>query len=283
MTDAQGLPTIDGAVVQRVVLVDQLHRTRRMRSEASSLPGHLVQVTISGHLWQETGGRRYKIGPGTAVWYHDDERVCSEVVQPPWVYYTANFLAPTLGPPPYEHRVKQVDAQVVRHFERLLTAWRNTAIAPMIRHMEVHARLLDLLMRLVSVGGTAFGMEPAAKLWWDLEAKLRGQLNQPLDLKTIQELTRRSLRTIIRSCHSAVGMAPMRRVRQMRLSLARGLVLYGDERISEIARHVGYGRVQEFSRDYRKEFRCTPTQDRAAGPDYPLIKTYPASKGRREK
>jgi transcriptional regulator GlxA family with amidase domain len=118
-------------------------------------------------------------------------------------------------------------------------------------------------------------MDPATRLWWDIESQIRGDLSQPISLTTIQELSRRSLRTIIRSCHCAVEMAPMQRVKQMRLGMGRGLVVYSDLPFSEIARRVGYSRVQEFSRDYHKEFGVTPTNDRTAGPDYRLGRRHP--------
>jgi transcriptional regulator GlxA family with amidase domain len=48
------------------------------------------------------------------------------------------------------------------------------------------------------------------------------------------------------------------------MSLARGLVRHSELGIGEIARQVGYSRVHEFSRDYRKHFALAPTADRRA-------------------
>lgn len=60
----------------------------------------------------------------------------------------------------------------------------------------------------------------------------------------------------------------MRRVKRLRLSYARGLVLYSPLSLTDIALRVGYGRVQELSRDYRQHFGITPREDRQRGPDY---------------
>ena len=65
---------------------------------------------------------------------------------------------------------------------------------------------------------------------------------------------------------AAVGLPPMKRLKQIRLSLARGLVHYSDLNMTEIALRVGYGRVHEFSRDYRLAHGRPPTADRAAAP-----------------
>ena len=93
-------------------------------------------------------------------------------------------------------------------------------------------------------------------------------LSQPIDLRFLQSLSRRSRHSIIRACHLAVGTAPMKRVKEIRLSYARGLVLYSRLPMTEIALGVGYSRTQELSRDYRKRYGVTPTEDRQAGPDY---------------
>ena len=267
-SSADAAPIADGSIIQRVVLVDQLERPKPARFEASSLPGHLIHLTTSGRAQLESEGRRYDVAPGVAVWYHENELVQAQVLDPPWVFYTVSFEAPILGPPPFDQRVKPVGNTAVRCFQRLLEAWRDTSAEPAARHMRIHARLLDLLVQLLPRRGQPFRMDPAAQLWWDLEAQIRTDLARPISLGTIQKLTSRSLRSIIRSCHRATGMAPMKRVKLLRMSLARALVLHSDLPFSQIASRVAYTRVQEFSRDYHRYFGLTPTQDRAEGPDY---------------
>jgi transcriptional regulator GlxA family with amidase domain len=57
----------------------------------------------------------------------------------------------------------------------------------------------------------------------------------------------------------------MKRLKQIRLSLARGLVQHSDLNMTEISQRVGYARVHEFSRDYRKAHGRPPTAERNAG------------------
>ena len=213
-------------------------------------------------------GRRQDYEPGAAIWYNENELVRTEMLEAPWDYYTVNFVAPTISPPTSEQRLKRVGEHAVEAFDRLLQAWRDVSAAPMLRHIQTHAALLNLIALLLPEPGSPYRMDTATELWWDLENKIRADLSRPLDLNFIQTFTGRSLRTIIRSCHCAVGMAPMQRVKQLRMSMARGWVLYSELPFAEIARRVGYSRGQEFSRDYRKEFNVTPSEDRAAGPDY---------------
>ena len=70
----------------------------------------------------------------------------------------------------------------------------------------------------------------------------------------------------------------MKRVKELRLSYARGLVQHSELSISEIAYRTGYSRVQELSRDYHERFNVTPREERAQAPSYREIE-HPDAKG----
>lgn len=251
-------------VVQRVHLVDQYVRTQpHYRFTATSLPGHLIQMMTRGRTTHEVSGRRYELRPGSVIWYHEDELVRGVVHQWPWRFYTLNFIAPALEPPPYEQRVRQGNHQVLRQFQALLDAWREVGMAPLRRELRVQSALADLLAILWQPGVAPYKTDESARLWWDLETRLRQNLSRPASLADMQRLTGRSQATIARACLRAVGAPPLRRMKQVRMSFARGLVRNSDLRIKEIAARCGYGRIHEFSRDYRRHFGVPPTHDRA--------------------
>jgi transcriptional regulator GlxA family with amidase domain len=112
-------------------------------------------------------------------------------------------------------------------------------------------------------------------MWWRIEKQLRIRLEQPISLDGIRRLGGLSLRTIIRACKAATGVPPMRRLKDIRLSFARGLVQHSDLTITEIAFRVGYARSQEFSRDYHRRFGITPREDRARPPGYRELERPP--------
>ena len=149
--------------------------------------------------------------------------------------------------------------------ELLLSAWRDTGAPPTARHLRVHALLGEILLELLPESVQAFRTDLLTQLWWDLEAKIRADLSLPISMSLLERMARRSQRTIIRACRLAVGKSPMRRVKEIRLSYARGLVQLSELSMSEIACRIGYGRVQEFSRDYHRQFHTTPTEDRSQG------------------
>lgn len=259
---------VEGAAIQRVVLVDRISRRRAGFYHATTLPGHLVQLTLTGRARHETGGRTFIAEEGTVVWFHEDEETRIEAERVPWTFYTVNFVASLLPPPPYDRRIRRGTAETRRRFEALLRAWRDHTVGLLVRHLRVEARLLDLLADVLPAEAAPLRIDPAARVWWELEERLRGRLGEPVRLADLCRWSGRSVRTLYRACRRATGLAPMKRVKRIRLSLARGLVLHSQLNVSEIAYRVGYERVQELCRDYRRFVGMTPLEDRAAGPDY---------------
>ncbi len=261
-------PPLDGSVIQSVVLVDRVTRTTTGPFKSVSLPGHLIHVVFEGRVEQSSGGTLQEIGPGEAVWYHENEEVSGHIREAPWTFYTVNFVAVRLAAPPLSQRVLPVDNRVLELMEMLLSTWRDTAAPDTRRHVRVHALLLNVIERLLPESTAGHRIDSATDLWWEIESRVRGELAEAIDLRFLEKLTGRSRQTIIRSCHHAVGMSPMKRIKELRLSYAQGLVLHSKLPMTQIALCVGYGRVQEFSRDYHNRFGVTPTGDRKVGPRY---------------
>jgi transcriptional regulator GlxA family with amidase domain len=140
------------------------------------------------------------------------------------------------------------------------------ALAPVIRHLQVHAAMASLLGEVLEdfdhIPSQSVEMPALARLWWEVEAKVRKRVGQPLTLPELAELSDRSQATLARACHAAVGMAPMKRLKHIRMNLAQGLLYRSDLSIKEVSARLGYDRLHEFSRDYRKHFGTSPRHDR---------------------
>ncbi|MHC4874825.1 MAG: helix-turn-helix domain-containing protein [Planctomycetota bacterium] len=50
----------------------------------------------------------------------------------------------------------------------------------------------------------------------------------------------------------------MQRLRSLRMSEARGLLIYSSLNITQIAQYLDYPRVHEFSREFKKYFGVSP-------------------------
>jgi AraC-like DNA-binding protein len=268
MLKVMDIPPIHGAIVTEVTLVDRIERAKPRTFQSESLPGHLIHVCTAGEVEQCAGGITQHFAAGDAIWYFENEPVQGRVLHAPWVFYTVNFRAPSLAPPPLSQRVQPVEPHVIQCIERLFTTWIATDMPAMLRQLRVHILLLELLADLVPVEWQHHRADDPTRLWWELERQLRSHLDQSIDLALLEELSGRSQRSINRACRLATGMPPTKRIKQVRLGYARGLVQLSELSMTEIALSTGYSRVQEFSRDYHANFGRTPSDDRRAGPDY---------------
>ena len=251
--------------VDSIRLVERFERPAANYSfTATSLPGHLLHLVVAGRVEQTCNGRRQHLAPGTFVWYHEDEWVEGRVLAAPWIYYSVNFAAPTLAPPEFDARLQAGRAELQPAFAALHAAWQLPPSRE--RDLRCQARLLDLLAALAPTAEGPPAASSDGRPWWEVEAWARQHIDRPLSLGELCRQFNRSPNTLARACRAAVGLPPMKRLKQIRLSLARGLVHYSDLNMTEIALRVGYGRVHEFSRDYRLAHGRPPTADRAAAP-----------------
>ncbi len=256
---------VGSSPIQSVLLVRRYRHARRdYQFQATSLPGHLIHLVLSGRVRQQCNGRQYELHPGNVIWYHEDEWVTGAVLHAPWEFYSVNFIAPCLPPPNFESRLfPSADSELRRQFQRLYAVWHEAGAA---REFRVHAALLEILARLGHPSARAVPVDPRAQLWWEIETRARQQLHTPIALPVMQQWTHRSAATIARSCRYAVGLSPLQRLMHVRMSLARGLVCGSQLAMKEIAGRVGYARVHEFSRSYHRHFGIAPTADRRHTP-----------------
>lgn len=262
------IPPLRGALITEVTLVDAIERSERGAYKSESLPGHLIHVCTGGEVEQCSGGVTQHFGAGDSIWYYENEPVQGKVLRAPWTFYTVNFRAPLLPPPPLSARVKPIDSRIVERMQELLKTWRDIETPGVLRHLRVYVLLLELIADLTPDERRHHSVDESTQLWWEIENQIRGRLDQPIDLALLEKLSGRSQRSIARASCLATGMPPMKRVKQIRLSYARGLTRLSDFSMTEIAYRIGYSRVQEFSRDYHVFFGQTPTQERSAGPHY---------------
>ena len=249
--------------VERILLCELFTRRQRgKRSHSTSMPGHLLQLTIAGSCEHHISGRQTLIRKGTLVWFHEDETVQTHIYTAPWVYYSVNFIAPSLEPPPYSDRIQHDALAMQSLFHQLHEKWAGAAQSKLQRDLAVHSALSDLLSRITFTMDSYDTDDLATDLWWRIESQFRRDLTAIHTLRDMEKLTDKSQATIARACRRVHKQSPIRRLKEIRLSMARGLVRHSLMRINEIADQVGYARQHELARDYRKRFGVSPTRDR---------------------
>ncbi len=258
--------------IQHISLVDEIIRPQAMAFRSESTPGHLIHVVESGAVRQMTDGLCETFHEGDVVWYHETELVEGRIVRAPWRFITINFIAPTLAPPRPDRRVLPGGPQTLHLARQLLELWRDLALPPVERELRCMATLAWLLLDFLPIADTP----PTTPVYpvtardrgWEVEKRLRVRLDTHLDSNALARLAGMSVRTTMRACQAATGMAPAQRLRELRMIFAQNLLQHSDLRITEIASKIGYDRVQEFSRAYKQHHGCTPRAMRRRPPEY---------------
>lgn len=255
-------PAIGRSPIQQILLVKR--SALQSADEAYfSLPGHMLHFFCAGEAELTVNGRGTIIRTNTLIWHHNIERVETRILERPLIFYSVHFMAESLPPPPVNSRVFVFrTSRMLRNFREMVRVWSRYSAVPVVRTFRCHALLLEILARLSKPSFQNFRMDAKAELWWRLESEYLSDLNKPVSLESLARYIQRAPRTIARSCLHAVGKSPMKRVRELRMDMARGLLKQRELSISEVAYRVGYGRIHEFSRDYHRYFGCPPSKHR---------------------
>ena len=149
---------IGSSPIQSVLLVARFHWEKPFTCDAHSLPGHLLQLIVTGRIRAECNGRQYTLRAGDVVWNYDDERVFVEVLEAPLITYSINFAAPALPPPEVNERISRANARVIGLFDQLYRMWKDRRLPPATRELRAHVALLQILDGLTTPRSGATGL-----------------------------------------------------------------------------------------------------------------------------
>ena len=268
--------TILAAPIRSILLVDEIVRPDPVHYRAESTPGHLIHIVQTGEVRQRAAGRLERFREGQVVWYHESEPVDGRIVRAPWRFITINFEAPELPPPRDDRRVLAAGPQTLALARRLVQEWRDESAPRLVHALRCTATLTELLLDFLPPDqlpepGPVYPANARAA-WWRVEKVLRLRLRERFQLPAVARLAGLSIRIAIRACQAVTGTTPARRLKSLRLAQARGLLQHSNLSITEVARRVGYARVQELSRDVRRAYGCTPRALRDRAPDYRALR-----------
>jgi AraC-like DNA-binding protein len=238
------------------------HWTREAHHQirAMSPRGHTVHFVETGGYELSSAGSVYEIEAGDIIYYEGlgahtwrgDERKVS--------FYSINFLPIDLKVPSLEYRVLSNSevcapwfAEVHERFSRSPSP-ENRAAAIVSLH-----RILAFVFSRIPAGASAV----ERGLWPELEDIVRERRLFKLKVEELAALSGYCVSTIFRACERSTGLSPHRRLREMRMEEAKGLLLHSSLSIGEISAELGYPRIHEFSREFAGRLGATPTEFRA--------------------
>ena len=227
----------------------------------ASTPGHLIHLVTAGSYHLRISGRDYQVSAGDLIYYHESEAyewvANAEKVQ----YLSIAFMASELQPPPIQLRVLKSSPTIRKNFEKSLRLASEANQSSMLKlQVEILQVLVFLEEQKEEVGTTIRPVETA--FWWHVEDTMRHNLNFRPTINSLCKLHKVSSTTLIRKCQEATKLNPLKRVQEIRMHEAVGLLKYSDFSITKISEYLGYGRIHEFSSEFSKYFGHPPSTHR---------------------
>lgn len=90
---------------------------------------------------------------------------------------------------------------------------------------------------------------------------IKENFRDPFTVERLAEQWSMSVSLFRQKFRDAVGMGPLQCQKRLRLTEARRLMLDEGKNVTEAAMEVGYERVSQFVREYRKMFDAAPKKD----------------------
>jgi AraC-like DNA-binding protein len=229
-------------------------------SRCRSLPGHLLHLVVEGHYQLRTNGREYAIGPNDVIYYHEMEEVEWLGNRERVTFLSVGFSAPKLPPLGLDMRVFPSDPFIRKNFHALYEA--SLLSGRTERNLKIISSLSSILGRIEEKNhGFSNASPEEGSAWWTLEDRLRRDRRFRPTLEELADLAHCSRASIVRNCRRATGQSPMSRIRQLRMEEAKGLLRFSTLNVTQVAEYLGYGRVNEFSRDYSHYFKHPPSRE----------------------
>ncbi len=247
--------------VEYVTGVWKFERAPRKDIKAKSTPDHLIHLVISGSYTLKANNRIYEITPGSIIYYYATEDVEWIDSRETVVFYSVAFKSELFKPLSYENRVLKAENSTVSAFEKLYEY--SLCQNEYVKTIGVYSSLLSILMDIYnSATDTVEGnsKEKAKNIWDDIEQKIRMKKKFRTQLNELCEMSQKSRATLIRICKKSTGKSPIRRIRDIRMAEANGLLQFSTLNITQISEHLDYPRIHEFSREFKKYFGVPPTR-----------------------
>ena len=266
---AQASDRLGGLINEVLEVRSEEHRLGGFRFGELNPVGQLLLVAVAGRSELELGGRTFPLIPGTVAWLREAEWLRILVVKTPWTLLRVRFTTGALPEHAAQARIKNLGSKSLRIARELASAWagRPSTSRTLLIHGLAEQLLGHLLANAPEVAAQA---GEAASPWWKAETEVRRDLARTYTLAELCTLAGTNRVVLEESARLATGLTPIRRIRQIRLLHAQTLMRNSNLLLKEVAVATGYGRLHEFSRDYRRQFGLSPHKHRTQGyPDRP--------------
>lgn len=236
----------------------------------------MVALVVAGEKRTMLPGHEFRCGPGDYLIYSVELTVTARVTRADPFQAVGVMLRPELiaellleTPDPDARAAPSLGLGVAAADEELLDAVlrllrlverpRDFAVLAAGIEREIHWRLLTgpqgHLVRQVGRADSRFTTVRQATRW------IEDRFDQPMRVEDLARHVRVSVPTLNRRFREVTTMSPVQYQKQVRLQQARIQLTAAPGDIAAVGHAVGYESMSQFSREYRRLFGVTPSQD----------------------
>lgn len=245
--------------VENIAGLWKFHHPPFHNAQTSSTPGHLLHYIISGSYKLQIGAKVYYPRSGDMLYYYGSEEVIWEGNESEVEFYSIGFMGmaiPVLSP---DDRLIKTTFDIREKWDKLWSESSNPNAKKGI--IKTYSILLDIISPIF------WKKEDSATLrdsrnWQKVEKLIRSEKLYhvlPDDLAFKAGMSRTALYKL---CRSEIGSTPVRRLKEIRIEEAKGLLKYTEMRVCEISSFLGFKRIHDFSREFKKETSISPSEYR---------------------
>ncbi len=224
--------------------------------QCRSTPGHLLHWVTEGEYELFISGKHYSVKKGDFIYYHNSESVFWLKNKGKVTFYSLSFQASNCEPLDKDSRVFKPTHKAKKYFTELIECLHK-------ERMPFHEEIA--LAQLLKLIPTIFNHEKKSapvNAWTRCENKLLKTNQYRSTLAEMSKIAGVSRATLARACHQSSGCSPLKRLQSLRMEKAMNFVRHSTMRIGEIAMHLGYDRMHEFSREFKMVFAKSPRAER---------------------
>ncbi|OGV46448.1 MAG: hypothetical protein A2017_02060 [Lentisphaerae bacterium GWF2_44_16] len=236
-------------------------RTPRKNIKARSTPGHLLHLIISGRYTLKTNNRIYHVKPGDIIYYYASEDVEWMENTETVVFYSVAFVSSMFKPLPYEKRVMKANIEMKKAFNLIY----EYSLSPdeFTRTAQMFSSLSGILLEIEKQrkeNALSDCHEQSSGTWEIIEDKIRREKLFRVQLSDLCAMAGKSRASVIRACRKSTGTTPLKRIHELRMNEAEGLLRFSTLNVTQIAEYLHYPRMHEFSREFKRHFAFAPTR-----------------------
>lgn len=242
--------------VKEIAGIWEFGRKAGTSNTCCSTHGHLLHYIRSGRYQLSINNCSYQVAAGDMIYYYEKEKVVTRFTDDV-VFYSVSFFAPDFKPLPMDFRAFRAPKNSEKHFRTLYQASRSNIRR--IGAYAAHSALLAILCEIQKIRPDYAKPSGLAGSWTEIEEYVRGRHICHPSLTELCGKFGLSPATLIRLCRKATGKTPGQYFKALRMEEARSLLLLSGMNISEIAEHLCYTRMHEFSREFSRHFGFPPS------------------------